>query len=133
VQTDVLAAMNAPGWAIPDDGVSSDVNLGGAALTGAAASYDHLLLLGPAETGYFSTPSQMPGALIEPLFITDPFEGSIAANTTGQHVIAAGLVHAVEQYFGPPATSSTRTTGWRCNQSTPSIRSVQGAPPATLR
>jgi N-acetylmuramoyl-L-alanine amidase len=41
----------------------------------------------------------MPGALIEPLFITDPFEGSIAASSLGQHVIAAGLAKAVEQYF----------------------------------
>jgi len=111
VQTEVLAAMNAEGWAIPDDGVVSDVNLGGPALTGTAASYGHLLLLGPAEAGYFSTPSQMPGALIEPLFITDPFEGSIAASATGQRVIATGLAHAVEQYFAPPATSASGTTG----------------------
>ena len=37
----------------------------------------------------------MPGALIEPLFITDPFEGSIADGAHGQEVIA----QAVEQYF----------------------------------
>jgi N-acetylmuramoyl-L-alanine amidase len=43
----------------------------------------------------------MPGALIEPLFITDPFEGSIAASTRGQQIIATGLARAVEQYFGP--------------------------------
>ena len=53
----------------------SDVSLGGPALSEAAAAYGHLLLLGPAMAGYFATPSQMPGALIEPLFITDPFEG----------------------------------------------------------
>jgi N-acetylmuramoyl-L-alanine amidase len=41
----------------------------------------------------------MPSALIEPLFITDPFEGSIAASSQGQHVIAVGLADAVEQYF----------------------------------
>ena len=83
----------------------SDVSLGGPALTGAAAAYGHLLLLGPAMAGYFSTPSQMPGALIEPLFITDPFEATIAASATGQHAIATGLDQAVEQYFAPPATS----------------------------
>jgi N-acetylmuramoyl-L-alanine amidase len=54
---------------------------------------------GPADPGWFNTPSQMPGALIEPLFITDPFEGSIAASSEGQHTIAAGLANAVEQYF----------------------------------
>ena len=102
VQTDVLAALNAHGWAIPDDGVVSDVSLGGPALSSAAAAYGHLLLLGPAMSGYFSTPSQMPGALIEPLFITDPFEGSIAASPTGQQDIATGLDEAVVQYFASP-------------------------------
>ena len=46
----------------------------------------------------------MPGALIEALFITDPFEASIAESTSGQQVIAGGLAQAVEQYFGAPAT-----------------------------
>jgi len=39
--------------------------------------------------------------LIEPLFITDPFEGSIAASAHGQQVIAGGIAPAVGQYFGP--------------------------------
>ena len=102
LQTDVLAAMNAKGWDIPDDGVVSDTVLGGPALSDAAAAYGHLLLLGPADPGYFSTPSTMPGALIEPLFITDPYEGSLANSALGQQVIADGLTTAVEQYFGPP-------------------------------
>ena len=102
VQADVLAALNAHGWAIPDDGVVSDVSLGGPALSAAAAAYGHLLLLGPAKPGYFDTASQMPGALIEPLFITDPFEGSIAASGAGQQAIAAGLARAVTQYFASP-------------------------------
>lgn len=68
-------------------------------LASTAISYGHLLLLGPADPGWFNTPSRMPGALIERLFQTDPFEGSIAASSEGHHVIAAGLAHAVEQYF----------------------------------
>jgi N-acetylmuramoyl-L-alanine amidase len=100
VQSDVLTAMNAQGWQIPDIGVQTDQGLG-SSLTAADQAYGHLMLLGPAEAGYFSTPSMMPGALIEPLFITDPFEGSIAASSSGQQVIAAGLARAVEQYFGP--------------------------------
>jgi N-acetylmuramoyl-L-alanine amidase len=102
VQTDVLAAMNNQGWNIPDDGVVTDNFLGGPALSDAAAAYGHLLLLGPADPGYFSTPSTMPGALTEPLFITDPFEGSLASSALGQQVIAGGLAAAVGQYFGPP-------------------------------
>jgi N-acetylmuramoyl-L-alanine amidase len=99
VQSDVLRALNARGWGIPDEGVQPDDELGSAS-TSKAISYGHLLLLGPADPGWFNTPSQMPGALTEPLFITDPFEGSIAASSEGQHVIAAGLANAVEQYFG---------------------------------
>ncbi len=71
------------------------------ALAARAAAYDHLLLLGPAATGYFSTPSQMPGAVIEPLYLTDPFEGTIAASAADQRLIAQALTTAVEQYFAP--------------------------------
>jgi N-acetylmuramoyl-L-alanine amidase len=99
LQSDVLGAMNAQGWAIPDGGVQSDTGLG-SAVSAQAAAYGHLMLLGPAEAGYFTTPSQMPGALIEPLFLTDPYEGSVAASAHGQQVIASGIAQAVSQYFG---------------------------------
>ncbi len=98
VQSSVLHAMNERGWNIPNDGAVSDVGLG-SNLSPQDAIYGHLLLLGPAMRGYFSTPSQMPGALIEPLYITDPYEASIAASGYGQRVIAQGLTSAVEQYF----------------------------------
>jgi N-acetylmuramoyl-L-alanine amidase len=103
VQTDVLTAMNAQGWGIPDLGVVDDSLLGGPALSDAAADYGHLLLLGPADPGFSTSPSLMPGALIEPLFITDPYEGSLAASASGQQVIAGGLAQAIEQYFTPAA------------------------------
>jgi N-acetylmuramoyl-L-alanine amidase len=99
LQADVLATMNAQGWAIPNEGVQPDSGLG-SALSRQALSYGHLVLLGPAYPGYVTTPSRMPGALIEPLFITDPFEASIAASRHGQEVIARGLAKAIEQYFG---------------------------------
>ena len=104
VQADVLGAMNARGWQIPDAGVQTDQGLG-SSLTAASNAYGHLMLLGPAKKGYFTTPSTMPGALVEPLFITDPFEGSIAASRAGQRVIASGLARAVEQYFASPHAS----------------------------
>ncbi len=102
IQNDVLGAMNAQGWGIPNLGVVDDSQLGGPALSTAGADYGHLLLLGPADPGWFTTPSQMPGALIEPLFITDPFEGSHAASPSGQEVIAGGLAQAIEQFLPPP-------------------------------
>lgn len=99
LQRDVLARMNAHGWQIPDDGVQPDTTLGGVPLTTTAAAYRHLLLLGPARPGWFTTPSQMPGALIEPLFLTDPFEGSIANSAVGHQAIAEGMVQGIEQYL----------------------------------
>jgi N-acetylmuramoyl-L-alanine amidase len=104
VQNDVLDAMNAQGWQIPDDGVLQDSGLG-SAVSAAAQAYGHLLLLGPAEAGYFSTPSTMPGALIEPLYVTDPFEASIAVSSQGQQVIAGGIAKAVDQYFASAQSS----------------------------
>jgi N-acetylmuramoyl-L-alanine amidase len=98
VQSDVLAAMNAQGWQIPNGGVQTDQGFG-SSVSAASQAYNHLMLLGPAKKGYFSTPSMMPGALVEPLFITDPFEGTIAASSRGQQVIAGGLARAIEQYF----------------------------------
>ena len=109
LQADVLSAMNAKGWAIPNDGINPDSLEGSLVPTSsnsplavAAASYGHLLLLGPAEAGYFTTPSTMPGSVIEPLFMTDPYEATIAASTEGQAVIARGIALAIEQYFAPP-------------------------------
>jgi N-acetylmuramoyl-L-alanine amidase len=117
LQDDVLTAMNAQGWGIPDDGVVSDATEGSAVgnpddggIAAEAADYNHLLLLGPADPGSFSTPSQMPGAVIEPLYITDPFEGSIALSSQGQAVIAEGIAKAIEHYFAPPPAKSPSTT-----------------------
>ena len=98
VQRAVLARLNAGRSSIPDDGVRTDVGFG-SSVTSADQAYGHLLILGPAKAGYFSTPSEMPGALVEPLFITNPAEASIADGGAGQQAIARGLATAVEQYF----------------------------------
>ena len=98
LQHDVLTAMNSRGWDIPDAGARTDVGMG-SAITSKDLAYGHLLLLGPAKAGYFRSPSQMPGALIEPLFLTDPFEASIAASSRDQQVIAGGIATAVGQYL----------------------------------
>jgi N-acetylmuramoyl-L-alanine amidase len=113
VQRDVLDDMNAQGWGIPNDGVLPDTTLGSyvgdptsTGIAGEAAAYDHLLLIGPGVAGYFSTPSQMPGAVIEPLYLTDPFEGSIANSRHGQMVIARGMATAIEQFLQPRHATS---------------------------
>jgi N-acetylmuramoyl-L-alanine amidase len=114
VQADVLSAMNTQGWQIPDNGTLPDNGFGSSVgdpsaggLASAAASYDHLLLIGPALSGYLSAPSSMPGAVIEPLYLTDPFEGTIAASPTDQQIIARGVAAAVEQFLEPTGTAPT--------------------------
>ena len=101
--------MNAKGWGIPNDGVQSDNGYGSyvgkpdaGGLAAEAADYNDLLLLGPADPGYFESPSQMPGAVIEPLYLTDTFEGSVADSAEGHTVIARGIATAVEQFLAPP-------------------------------
>jgi N-acetylmuramoyl-L-alanine amidase len=106
IQGFTLLAMNAKGWGIPLGGTMPDSQLGSSVptdstggLASLAANYDHLLLLGPYEAGYQTTPSTMPGAVIEPLFITDPFEGSLADTVAGQQTIARGIAVGIERYF----------------------------------
>jgi N-acetylmuramoyl-L-alanine amidase len=117
LQNDVLDAMNNEGWSIPNDGVVSDATEGSAVgdpadggLAAESANYNHLLLLGPASPGFFSTPSEMPGAVIEPLFLTDPFEGSIADSSADQQVVAKGIAKAIAQYFAPAKKDRTTNT-----------------------
>jgi N-acetylmuramoyl-L-alanine amidase len=102
----MLAAMNSKGWQIPDDGTMPDSGFGSSVgdpssggLAAAAAAYDHLLLIGPPAEGYFSSPSLMPGAVIEPLYLTDPFEASIAVNADDQAVVAQGMATAIAQFL----------------------------------
>ena len=99
LQTATVAALHAvSGWNVPDNGVVTDDQVGNS-LTSRGAAYGHLLVLGPAEANYFSTPSTMPGALIEPLFLTDPFEGTIASSSNGQRIIAQAIAKAVQQFL----------------------------------
>jgi N-acetylmuramoyl-L-alanine amidase len=99
LHNEILGGMNAKGWEIPDSGVRTDGSAGGPAIDAADRAYGRLVLLGPAAEGYLSTPSEMPGAVVEPLFITNPFEASIAAGDAGQQAIAAGIVRAVDTFL----------------------------------
>jgi N-acetylmuramoyl-L-alanine amidase len=98
VQRDVLANLGADGSAVPDLGVHNDVGYGDLAAAGAQA-YGHLTLLGPPKRGYLSTPTLVPAALIEPLFLTNPPEASLADSARGQAAIARGLADAAEQFL----------------------------------
>lgn len=83
----------------PDRGVWTDDQLGAPTLTNSGSQYNHLIELGPALSGWVDSPSQMPGALIEPLFLTDPREALLANDASGQQQIAAALNAGLQKYF----------------------------------
>jgi N-acetylmuramoyl-L-alanine amidase len=99
LQRNVLAELNTHGYRVSDDGVKTDAPLAGVPLTRPAEACDHLLLLGPARTGHFSSPSDVPGALVEPLFITDPDEATPMTKPDVQDLIATGIATTADQYF----------------------------------
>ncbi len=97
VQSNVLASLRAAGAPIPDLGVHTDVGYGH--LTAADRAYGHLVLLGPFKRGYLDTPTTVPAALIEPLFLTNPAEASLADSRAGQEAIGTGLADAAQQFL----------------------------------
>jgi N-acetylmuramoyl-L-alanine amidase len=98
LQHAVVQALNAKGWQIPDVGVVADTTIGNAT-SAQGVAYGHLVLLGPPKPGYVDVASAMPGAVVEPLFLTDPFEADIATSADGQDVIASALAGAITQYL----------------------------------
>lgn len=98
LQREVHAALERRGSASPDRGVSTDAGAGGDALTAEAAAYGQLLMLGPAAPPWFTTPTRMPGAVIEPLFLTNPTEARIARSAAGRAALAAAVARAVTRF-----------------------------------
>ena len=87
------------GLGTPDRGVWTDAQLLAPQLTDSGALYGHLIELGPAAPGWVENPSQMPGALIEPLFLTNAAEARLASDAGGQQRIAMALRTGLEKYF----------------------------------
>ena len=100
------ASFTANGWQVYDRGVLSDADTGNSGLTSAADAYGRLMEIGPAQAGWNDHPSTMPGALVEPFFLTDPVEASVTASDQGQKAIAAGLEKGLLAYFEPAAPTS---------------------------
>lgn len=107
VEKDVLASLAAYGAQVPNRGIAPDTSDAEPAPTLQGVDYPYLLLLGPAQAGVISEPSQMPGALCEGLFLSDPAEASIAASPAGQQAIARGDAAAIEAYFAGSAASGS--------------------------
>jgi len=115
LQSDVLASIQAAGWSVPDRGVQTDDNQG-SPTPGAPLDWKHLFLLGPAYPGWNDHPSQMPGALIEPVFVTDPYEDGIVASQAGDQAIADGIADAIEVFASGVAPLAVPTTPRRTSQ-----------------
>ena len=88
---------------VADRGVFTDDQLAAPTLTASGDSYNHLIELGPQSPGWVDNPSQMPGALVEPLFITNPAEALIASDPAGQQKIAEALTAGVLRFASTPA------------------------------
>jgi N-acetylmuramoyl-L-alanine amidase len=94
-----LQAALVAGLGSDDRGVWTDDQMVGPALTPSGSTYGHLIELGPASKGWVDDPSQMPGALVEPLFLTNPEEARFAADPAGQVRIASALKIGLERYL----------------------------------
>ena len=96
--TDVQSALVAA-LGTSDRGVWTDDQLAAPTLTTSGSTYNHLIELGPLSAGWVDDPSQMAGALVEPLFLTKPSEAQMAADPAGQQVIAAALAAGVVKFL----------------------------------
>jgi N-acetylmuramoyl-L-alanine amidase len=81
-------------------GVWPDDQNVGPALSPAGSVYGHLIVLGPPSPGYVDTPSEMPGALVEPLFLSNRMDAQKAADPRIQEQIAVAIDAGVVAYFG---------------------------------
>lgn len=95
VQASLMASYGRAGWTVEDRGIHSDAATGSSGLTATAEAYGRLMELGPASQGWNDKPSLMPGVLVEPSFLTDPFELQVASSIDGQRAIAAGIEQAL--------------------------------------
>lgn len=85
---------------LDDRGATSDDQLDASTITDTGAAYGHLVELGPMMAGWVDQPSAMPGALVEPLFLTSPDEGRLAASAQGRAKIARALYDGLVGYLG---------------------------------
>jgi N-acetylmuramoyl-L-alanine amidase len=99
LQKKIIAGFHAAGWPVPDRSILRDTQNHGTALTARGAQYGHEALIGPYEKDWVDHPSTMPGAIIEPLFLTRPTEADIVTSAVGQKVLARAITTAVEQFF----------------------------------
>lgn len=92
VHEHLISAIRAYGYDIQDRGVLDD-----AVLVTPDSPGQHLILLGPASDRIVR-PSQVPGTLSEPVFITHAVEGELARDPEFLSALAVAYADAVEAY-----------------------------------
>ena len=96
LQRDILEGFAELGRPVPDRGVRGDTASGGG--RNDVDAHD-LVILGPRLPGRIDEPSAMPGALIEPLFLTNPDDAALATSPEGRQVLARAIRTAVEEFL----------------------------------
>jgi N-acetylmuramoyl-L-alanine amidase len=98
VQASVVSTLRDAGYADLDRGTTDDSSLETDGFGTLGIPYHHLILLGPAVPGKLR-PSQMPGALSEPLFLSNPIEAGLATQPDTQQALARAYASAIEQFL----------------------------------
>lgn len=99
LQVNVLAEVRRAGWQLSDRRVMDDTANPGGALTERGARYGHSIIIGPYAKDWVPEPSAMPGAIMEPLFLTRPEEADIATSAKGQAALASAMTAAVAEFL----------------------------------
>lgn len=95
----IVGSMRDSGWQIRDRGLTTDGSGRGEPHTREPSAYGQLLELGPAAPPWFTSPSRMPGAVIEPLFLTNAEEARRVSTPGGRTAVVRGLVAGIDAYF----------------------------------
>lgn len=98
IQSTLVSALQAAGFTTPDRGVTGDQELQTESLGAVDPAYNHLILLGPEIVGRLR-PSEMPGALTEVMFLSDPTEVEAVIDPVTQEIIATAYATAIEQFL----------------------------------
>ncbi|MFN8678467.1 MAG: N-acetylmuramoyl-L-alanine amidase [Thermomicrobiales bacterium] len=67
--------------------------------------FKHFIITGPAIPGVI-TPSAMPGAIVESLFVSNPGDAAVLTSPEGENAIVTAYENAIVEYFDdyPPGT-----------------------------
>lgn len=96
LQRSIVRGYGEAGQPTPDRGI-----VGGSG-AGEQASSGDLIILGPPDGVNVVEPSAMPGALIEPAFLTNPTDTALATSPAGRRTVARAITLGVEEFLQRP-------------------------------